>query len=370
MTQAQEIRDYSEEVPGYIKNKNTKKRFAILAMLAMAIAGCLLLAWHWWSVARFIVTTDDAYTSADSVVISPRISGYVKQVPVIENERVRRGDVLVIIDNTEYQFRIDQARAILHAKEAAIVKLTQQIALQQLIIMQAKSSLDVAQAYDDRAKAIYQRDLALIDHGYVSHEKFDADKADLLAASANVKKAQASSLEVESQSGVLLAQKDSEQAELQSAQTTLSSARFDYAQTEIVAPIDGVMGDRNVQIGEYVSPGKHLFVLVPVEQPYIIANFKETQLERIRIGQPVSYVLDAYSSVAGHGVVQSFAPATGSEFALLPPQNATGNFTKIVQRVPVKIRLLNFESLNGKFRPGLSATVSIDTRAEGAKNSQ
>lgn len=365
MNQAQEnIREPYTEIPNDKIDRVTKKQRVVITLIVVMGVCAVLFARHWWNVARFIVATDNAYTSADSVVISPRVSGYVVQVPVSENQRVHRGDTLVIIDNTEYQFRIDQANAALQAKQLSIAKLARQIEQQQLIIAQAKSALAAAEAYASRAKTIYQRDLALIDRGFVSRDKFDADNAELLALNADVEKARASLFAAESQSQVLLAQKGGEQAELRASEATLKIARFDQAQTEIVAPLNGVVGNRNVQIGEYVSPGKHLFVLVPVEQPYIIANFKETQLEHIQIGQPVLYVLDAYPGVEGRGIVQSFAPATGAEFALLPPQNATGNFTKIAQRVPVKIRLLDIDVLKDHFRPGLSATVSIDTRTK------
>ncbi|HEY6923624.1 MAG TPA: HlyD family secretion protein [Steroidobacteraceae bacterium] len=337
-----------------------RKRLLFLVLAALVVGGAFL-GWKWWNNARFLVTTDDAYARADSVTISPRVTGYVTEVLVTENQRVHRGDALITIDDTDYQLHVGAAQAAVRSREAAIATLERQIALQQSIIEQASATLLAAQAEADRASAVYQRDRELIKKGYATQEQIDTDKAASLATSAEVAKARALLRQARSESAVLLTRKVGQQADLAAASAVLESARFDGAHTRILAPIDGVVGNRDVQVGAYVRPGKPLFVLVPIEDAYIIANFKETQLGRMRVGQAVTFRLDAYPGLVGHGRVQSFAPATGSEFALLPPQNATGNFTKIVQRVPVRIALSKEAGLKDKIRPGLSAIVSVDT---------
>jgi membrane fusion protein, multidrug efflux system len=339
-----------------------RKRVLLLTLAALALGG-VLLTWVWWNDTRFLVTTDDAYARADSVTISPRVTGYVTAVLVAENQQVHRGDTLVTIDDTDYQLHIGEAEATVRSRTAAIVTLERQIKLQQSVIAQANATLLAAQAEADRASTMYQRDRDLIKKGYATQEQVETDKAASLAASAEVQKAQALLRQAQSESAVLLTRKEGQEADLAGANAALGSARFDGAHTRIVAPIDGVVGNRDVQVGAYVRPGRPIFTLVPIHDVYIIANFKETQLGRMRAGQPVSFRLDAYPGVTGYGRVESFAPATGSEFALLPPQNATGNFTKIVQRVPVKIALSEKGGLKDKIRPGLSATVSVDTRA-------
>jgi membrane fusion protein, multidrug efflux system len=364
MPNAQDAGDYLQERRTLKHGESARKRALLAGAVAVLAVVVAYLGWRWWAVARYSVTTDDAYTAADSIVVSPRVHGYVKQVVVSENQHVRRGDVLVTIDDTDYQLRIGQAQAQVRAKEAAVATLSQQFILQHSIIAQARAAVVSAQAQHARATDVYRRDRRLIEEGVISREKLETDHAAWLTASAEVDKAQAYAREVESESAVLLAKKSEQEADMAATAAALKSTQFDNDHTRIIAPIDGIVGSRNVQTGEYVNPGKQLFVLVPVADQYIIANFKETQISRIRVGQPVSFKLDAYPDLAGRGMVQSFAPATGSEFALLPPQNATGNFTKIVQRVPVKIRLLDGGSLIDKIRSGLSVVVTVDTRPD------
>ncbi len=328
-------------------------------LLAAGIGGL-----HWWTTARLIVSTNDAYASADSIAISPRVSGYVATVAVAENQHVRRGDTLVVVDNADYKLRVQQSEAAMHGRQAAIATIERQRVLQQSMIAQAQAALLAARSQASKVAEDYKRDRALIEKGYATLEQVDADRATTQAASAEVDKAAAAYEAAHAEFEVLGAKRAQLEADAAEAQAALGVAQLDNGHTVISAPIDGVVGDRNVQVGEYVRPGKQLFMLVPASEVYIIANFKETQVARMRVGQPVQIELDAYPGLKGRGTVQSFAPATGSEFSLLPPQNATGNFTKIVQRVPVKIVLSAGSGLEDKIRPGLSAVVAVDTRQQ------
>jgi membrane fusion protein, multidrug efflux system len=334
-----------------------------LLVLLIALAGGAAGGWYWWSVARFLETTDDAFIQADISAVSPKIPGYVREVHVTDNQPVKAGEVLVVIDDRDYAARADQARATLDVQRAAITMLETRRIWQKAVIDQADAAVASAEAELHRAELdlARQRDLAKAD--IASRQKFETADADQRKAEAGISRTRAALAAERDQLAMLDAQREQERAKQQQAQAALRLAQIDLEDTVIRAPIDGVVGNRGVQVGQFIKPGTLLLALVPLPQVYVVANFKETQIGEMRPGQPVSLTVDALPGRRLRGFIESFAPASGALFSLLPPENATGNYTKIVQRVPVRIALAPDEALRGQLRPGLSAIVEVDTRA-------
>jgi membrane fusion protein, multidrug efflux system len=317
---------------------------------------------HWWLVGRFIESTDDAYLQADSVTVAPKVSGYIAEVYVVDNQSVPAGAPLVRLDNRQYQAVLDQLTATTAARKADIARGEADLSLQQANVAQARAQLSGAQANETYALAQIRRYEPLVTAGAETGERLaelrnahnqavatlDADKAALQSAERQIGATQA---------GILQAR-----AQLEAAVASAESARLDAEDTIVKSSIAGRVGDRTVRIGQYVQPGTRLMTIVPVQDLYLDANFKETQIGLMRAGQPATIHVDALSGADLHGTVASFAPGTGSEFALLPPQNATGNFTKIVQRVPVRIHVDAGDEVRKVLVPGLSVTVKVDTR--------
>src|SRR5579862_9538679 len=313
-----------------------RKTFILVAGLAILLVAAYG-GWNWWTDWRFQQSTDDAYIASNVSVISPKVEGYIKEVRVENNQAVKKGAVLFVIDNSDFAARVAQAAADVQAAEADSIRTQQDL---------------------KRYTALLTSDLA-------GRQRYDRAAADARKEAAELARARAAVTAAQSQYGVLQSQRQEEVARLQQARANLRLAQDDLDNTVIRAPISGVAGNRAGQIGEYVKPGTELLSLVPLPHVYVTANFKETQLTRMRPGQPVEISVDAYPDHPLTGKVESFAPASGAEFSLLPPDNATGNFTKIVQRVPVRIALPKNGPLAGLLRPGLSVTVSVDTRAPG-----
>jgi membrane fusion protein (multidrug efflux system) len=333
-----------------------------LVVLALVLVATAAGGWHWWTVGRYVQSTDDAFVQADISAVSPKIQGYVRDVRVVDNQEVRAGDVLVIIDDREFAARLDQARATLEVQQAAIAMLATRRVWQQAMIDQADASVAGAEAEQRRAQLelARQRDLARAD--VASRQKFETADADMRKADAALARAKAALVAERDQLAMLDAQRRQEEARQHQAEAALRLAQNDLDDTVIRAPVDGVVGNRGVQVGQLVKAGTLLLAVVPLQQVYVVANFKETQLAGMRAGQAVSLTVDAFPGVSLRGFIESFAPASGALFSLLPPENATGNFTKIVQRVPVRIALAPDEKLRFHLRPGLSAVVEVDTR--------
>ena len=338
-----------------------RKPLGVLVLLVLVAA--LTWGWYWWRVARFIESTDDAYVQADISAVSPKVEGYVREVRVTDNQEVKAGDVLVVIDDRDFAARLDQARASRDAQRAALMMLETRRTWQTAVIDQAEASVSSAEAELLRAhlELVRQRDLAKAD--VASRQKFEAADADERKAEAGLVRARAALAAERDQLGVLEAERQQDDAKLQQAEAAVRLAQNDLDDTVIRAPIDGVVGNKGVQVGQLVKAGTLLLALVPLPQVYVVANFKETQLAGMRPGQKVTLSFDALPGETLRGYVESFAPASGALFSLLPPENATGNFTKIVQRVPVRIALAPDEKLRAQLRPGLSAFVEVDTRA-------
>ncbi|WP_243049557.1 HlyD family secretion protein [Dyella sp. RRB7] len=329
--------------------------------IALAVVAVLALG-YWWLVGRFMQSTDDAYLRADSMTVSPKVSGYVTDVYVGDNVTVKAGDPLVRLDGRQYQAALDQAQATVDAREADIQRAQAGILQQRAAIEQAKAQQQAAQVSSRHAEDEVRRYGPLATSGAESSDQLsvlisnrDQAQAALAADTAALDQAQAKIADLNAQ----IAQA---RAQLEAAQASARQAKLDLEDTLIRSSLAGRVGDRSVRVGQYAQPGTRMMTVVPVQSVYLTANFKETQIGQMRAGQHASVHVDALPGTELHGVVESFAPGTGSEFALLPPENATGNFTKIVQRVPVRIRLDTDEQTRKLLVPGLSVTVKVDTR--------
>ena len=353
--------DASQGVAAPTARPSKIRRFLIPAGIVLAIVAVLALA-YWWLVGRFMQSTDDAYLQADSVTVAPKVSGYVTDVYVGDNVAVKAGDPLVRLDGRQYQAALDQAQATIDARKADILRAQAGIPQQRAAIEQARAQQQVAALNSRHTEEEVRRYAPLATTGAESGDQLsvlttnrDQARAALAADSAALDQAQARMADLNAQ--LLQAQ-----AQLEIAQASARQAQLDMQDTLIRSSLAGRIGDRTVRVGQYAQPGTRMMSVVPVQSIYLTANFKETQVGRMRAGQPASLHVDALEDTDLHGVVDSFAPGTGSQFALLPPENATGNFTKIVQRVPVRIRIDADTQARKLLVPGLSVTVKVDTR--------
>jgi membrane fusion protein (multidrug efflux system) len=328
-----------------------------VALLAVAAYGT-----YWWTTARFLVSTDDAYVGANIALLSARVPARVAEVRVDSNQRVKKDDPLVILDDGDYRLALDQAKARLATQDAAIARIGRQIEAARAAVLQAVSQREAADAELIRAEADLKRVTPLVQNKYSSEASLDTSRATRDKARAAMAAAMAGIASAEANVSVLEAQKEEARQSAAEFKVAVDKAARDLEATIIRAPLDGIVGNRSVQVGDYVTAGKRLAAIVPLDEIYIDANYKETQLAAIRPGATAHVTLDAAGGKAFEGRVLSLAPASGSQFSLLPPENATGNFTKIVQRVPVRIAVPRAIVEEGALRPGLSVVVTIDTR--------
>ncbi|WP_321855097.1 HlyD family secretion protein [Paraburkholderia tropica] len=352
------------------------KRVWIVAGGVLALLAASAWGWHWWRVARFVESTDDAYVRADVVTVSPRVSGYVTRVAVDDDQPVRRGDVLVQLDDRDFRAKAQAAAAAVASAQAALGEaqaasrtLDAQIAQQASAIDEAQADVDAARAESARRNADAARYQALLADEAASGQRWEAAHADALKANAQYARAKAAAQAQRAQTEVLQRRRAQDDAAIDAARARLAAAQaqrvladLDLDHTRIVATRDGMVGQRSVRAGQYVEAGTPLLAVVPMRDVYVVANFKETQLEHMRDGEPVTLDIDTFSGRTLHGRVRGIAPGSGAEFALLPPDNATGNFTKIVQRVPVKVALDPLPR-DVVLRPGMSVVAHVDTRA-------
>jgi membrane fusion protein (multidrug efflux system) len=339
-----------------------KRRVPLTAALLAALGGGAYYGNYWWTEGRFLVSTDDAYVKADLSVISAKVAGNITTVPIKENVTVQAGDTLAQIDDRDYKNAVEAARNKLATQDATIQRLKQQAVAQAALIEQAKAQLLSTRASLVRAAADFERAQTLARQEFGSQQRLDQARADRDQAQAAVKAAEAAELSAEANLAVLNAQVKEAEGVRAEVQTSLDKALLDLSHTSVKAAFAGVVGNKAVQVGQYVQPGTRLLSLVPLDTAYIEANYKETQLDRIRPGQPADVAVDAADGRVFHGVVESIAPASGSQYSLLPPENATGNFTKIVQRVPVRIRVDGEAIREGILRPGLSVVTYVNTK--------
>jgi membrane fusion protein (multidrug efflux system) len=346
-------------------NRTRMRRNLFVAALALVLVLLAGGGWYWWTAWRFLQSTDDAYVESDTSIISPKISGYIAAVRVRNNEFVHKGDVLFVIDDSDFKARALAAEAAVASEKAAIATYDSRLALQQAVIEEAMAEVSSDEADLAQREADYQRYKALVTTDFASRQRFEQAEADARKSTAALAKSRAALGAAQQQLGVLKSERREEEAKLAQAEASLRLADNDLGYTVIRAPVSGVAGNRAGQIGQYVNPGTQLLSLVPLPHVYVTANFKETQLTLMRPGQKAEVSVDAYPDTPIEGRVESFAPASGAEFSILPPDNATGNFTKIVQRVPVRIRLPAHGPLADLLRPGLSVEVTVDTRTRG-----
>jgi membrane fusion protein (multidrug efflux system) len=344
----------------------SRRTLALGGLLTLGLAVAAWFGIDWLIVGRFVVSTDDAYVQAYNTTLAAKISGYLANVAVIDNTRVRAGDVIATIDDGDYKLAVDSARAKVVTQEATISRIGHQIVAQEASVEQAKTQLASAQAAGTRTQLELERQNLLVARDASSRQLLEQAQANRDQAVAGINGAQAAIDSAAANVEVLKGQRQEAIGTLEELKTALAKAERDLSFAVIRAPIDGVIGNRAVQTGDFVQTGQRIASLVPLDEVYVNANFKETQLARLRPGQPAVIAVDALPEHSIHGVVESFSPASGAIFSLLPPDNATGNFTKIVQRLPVRIRVPAEVAREGLLRPGMSVVVSINTKANAA----
>jgi membrane fusion protein (multidrug efflux system) len=341
---------------------NAWRRLAIplLAVFAaLAFVGLATLRWDAWVGGAAVQTTNDAYVRAETTRLATRVAGQVRTVAVKDFQRVKSGDLLVEIDPADYEAQVAQAEAGVAGAKAALDNLDNQVELQYATIAQAEAQRVSAEAREVEAQQEQVRQQSLTQTQAGTRQKLEQAVADYAKAQADVRASRAVIAAQRHQLEVLAGTKKQRTADLLAAQAALAAAKLRLGYTRIVAPFDGVVGERQVQPGDYVNIGSSLINIVPLPNVYVIANYKETQLTRVKPGQAVEITIDTFPDQTLRGQVERVSPASGSQFALLPPDNATGNFTKVVQRIPVRIVLDKGQPLLERLLPGMSAVTRI-----------
>ncbi len=344
------------------RRRHNARRIALVAASLAVLTGATWYGHDWWTVGRFTETTDDAYVGADVTPISPHVAGFVRQVLVTDNQHVQAGQILLRFDPSDFQEALNHAEAVLLAQQAALDNLQARRVQQQSAIDGATADLAAKQAQADFAAQDADRYRALALTAAGSRQNAEKTLAENRAARAAVTASQATLQAARQQLAVLDTELAQAKANRVQAEADVRTARLNLGYTDITAPITGYVGDRSAQVGAYVAAGNNLLSVVPASGLWVDANFKEDEIARMKPGDPATIVADVLSGRTFHGHVESLAPATGAVFSVIPPQNATGNFTKIVQRVPVRIALDGDAAELGMLRPGLSTTVSVDLR--------
>jgi membrane fusion protein (multidrug efflux system) len=362
---AMSILSYASDLPGKSGLRPSRQaiRRAVLALgLAVGVAGAAGFGYGYLTTGRYLESTDDAYVKADSTIISPKVSGYIADVLVGDNQPVNAGEVLAHIDDRDFRTALAQAHADVAGAEAAVRNLDAQVALQQPVIAQQTADVAAAEANLKFAQEEQARYDGLMKTGSGTIQRAQQTDAALREKTAQLQHGQSALLAAERKVDVLTTDRAKAVAQLDRARAVEAQAALNLSYTQITAPVDGTVGARSLRVGQFVQAGTQLMAVVPLDAVYVVANFKETQLTHVRNGQPVEIRIDSFHGTRLKGHIDSLSPASGLEFALLPPDNATGNFTKIVQRVPVKI-VLDDHSLTGLLRPGMSAEPTVDTKA-------
>ena len=340
------------------------RRIVIIVLAVVALGFAFKYAYHYITVGRFQISTDDAYVKADTSILSAKVAGLVMETPVRNNSTVKAGDVILRLDAKDYDLAVSAAKAKLATQKASLAVIAQQKIAQAAQISAAQAQVESARAVELNAALTQQRNSQMVKTNVGTQQALDDANKARATAQASVTAAEANVVATQAQLGVLAATEQQANSAMAELNVALEKTQNDLSFAEIRAPFDGVIANRAVAVGQFVQPGTNLMALVPVEKSFISANFKETQLADIHPGQKVEISVDALKSQTFEGVVDSISPSSGAEFSLLPPDNATGNFTKITQRFPVKILLPPQVSL--KLRPGQSVSVDIDTRDQGS----
>jgi membrane fusion protein (multidrug efflux system) len=348
--------------PGDKPKKSPKKRLLLGIAALCLLGGAAWYGWHYWTVGRFEVSTDDAYVKADSTIVAPKVSGYLREVLVTDNQSVTAGTVLAKIDDRDFVVALHQADSNVDAAAAVVDTAKATLDQQGAVLDQARAAVALDQANLTFAEQENDRYTTLAKSGSGSVQNAQQAVSKLNIARATLQRDTAALAAAEKQVATLKAQIAKAEADLSHAQALREQAKLNLSYSEIVAPIDGIVGNRTLRVGQFVQAGTALMSVVPLSSVYIVANYKETQLTDVRPGQPVEIEVDSFPGHTLKGTVDSIAPASGQEFALLPPDNATGNFTKIVQRVPVRIKVTADNPLAGLMRPGMSVVPTIETK--------
>jgi len=342
-----------------------KKRRRIIALIGAALVVILLfLGFFWLTEWRFMEETDDAYVQGDIAAIAPKLNAYIKDVPVLANQPVKRGDILFTLDDGDYRIALNEAEAKIASQQRTLERIQKETVAVRSALVQAKAANASAQAVEVNARLAFGRAKALTKQQYVSQSTQDKAQADLSKAQADVMRTNAQIDQAGAEIDVLIASYNEKLSELRSLQLARDQAARDLSFAVIRAPFDGIVGNLAGKKGDFVVNGQKLAALVPSRRLYIDANFKETQLKHIYGGETAYISIDGYDGGTFKGKVLSLAPATGAVFSILPPQNATGNFTKVVQRVPVRIAIPQEILDSGRIRAGMSVVVEIDTRTQ------
>jgi membrane fusion protein (multidrug efflux system) len=347
--------------------KSGKRKFVLIGIVSLLALAALGYGGYYTLVGRFYVSTDDAYVRANNTLLGARVSGHIAAVLPGDNVLVRAGEVIFRIDDGDYRIAVDAARTRIATQQATIDRIGRQVTAMESAAEQMKAQLASAEANQKRADLDFDRQQALSTKGFASRATFEQSQAGRDQGAAAVQSAQAAHAAARDSVEVTKAQQDEARAQFAELQTSLAKAQRDLDFTYVRAPVDGTFSNRLVNVGDFIVAGQRLGNVVPLNDVFIDANFKETQLKRIRPGQPVTISVDAYGHRKFAGFVDSISPAAGAVFTLLPPDNATGNFTKIVQRLPVRVRVPKDVARQNLLRAGMSVYATVDTR-EGAKD--
>ncbi|WP_336279622.1 HlyD family secretion protein [Bartonella sp. CB175] len=348
---------------------STKKRFykikrqkVINILLIILVIFALWFSYKWLTQWRYMVVTDDAYVQGDIAAISPKLSGYIEKISIQANQAVKKGDILFCLESGDYQIALNQTKARLDTQQKTLIRINAQIVAAHSALDDAQAQKAAASAIATNAQLTLQRTRELKADSYASQSNLDSAKSAYEQAIANVTRADAKIASAQANIHVLEAQRSEIESETKSLELMRDQAKRNLDSTILRAPFDGIIGNLTAKTGDFVANGQRLAALVPIHSLYIEANYKETQLQNIYSGQPAYISIDAFKKDVFEGTVLSVSPATGSVFSLLPPQNATGNFTKITQRIPVRISIPEDALKSGRIKAGMSVSVQIDTR--------
>ena len=357
-------------VPAQVIPLPSRKRAIVRAVLAVVALGAFGYGYHWWTEARFLQDTDDAYVGGNVTVVAPKVAGYIAKLEVTDNQHVRAGDVLARLDDRDYRAALAKADGSVAAAQATLANLDATRQLQDAVIGQARAGLAASGAETSRARDDQARYKNLSAKAAVSLQSSQKADAEYKQALAGDQKAQAQLTAAQRELDVIGTRKLQARAALEQAVAERDIPRLNLEYTVLRAPIDGVIGNRRARSGAYATVGSQLLSIVPSSGLWVDANFKENQLAKFKPGQRADIVADVMPGHVFHGIVASLAPATGAQFSILPPENATGNFTKIVQRVPVRIVLDERDAAVALLRPGLSVAAEIDVRSKGEEGEE
>src|SRR3954466_4657240 len=346
--------------------KSGKRKYVLLGIVSLLALAAISYGAYYTFVGRFYVSTDDAYVRSNNTLLGARVSGHIAAILPGDNVLVRAGEVIFKIDDGDYRIAVEAARSRIATQQATIDRIGRQVTAMESAAEQARAQLSSAEANQKRAELDFDRQQALSTKGFASRATFEQSQAGRDQGAAAVKSAQAAHESARDGVEVTKAQQDEARAQLAELKTALAKAERDLEFTFVRAPVDGTFSNRLVNTGDFIQAGQRLGNVVPLNDVFIDANYKETQLKRIRPGQPVTIKVDAYGLRKFAGTVESISPAAGSVFTLLPPDNATGNFTKIVQRLPVRIRVPKDVARQNLLRAGMSVYATVDTRKDAA----